>query len=379
MEAKWFYNYCLSVGDINDSDTTAKTIPVKVGDEYEHRRLHNFSSQMKQGIKTRIFNSLSSLKATKQKGRKIGRLKFKSRVDSIPLKQYEITYKIDRQKSKIKIQGLKKWLKVSGTHQIPYNVEIANANLVRKADDFYLYVTTFGDKKERVMPKASIGIDFGCDTQLTFSDGTKVKFQVPVSKRIRRLDRRIMMNSRPESKKKNQDRIKRQREYDRISNKKRDIRKKIVHAITSSFRYVCFQDESIHAWHSGGHGRKIQNSGIGGIISDLKNKSVTPCVVPKLFPSTQLCPECGARNKLSLSERTYRCGCGFKRDRDWKSASCIETEGLKNKQVPVERRDFKAQESSASTFLGLLIKINGIKVRQAGLVECGKPTDSASL
>lgn len=366
-EAKWFYNYCLSMEDINESDTTAKTVPVKVEDRYEDRRFQYFSSQMKQGVKTRLFNSLSSLKALKEKGHKVGRLKFKSRVNSIPLKQYDVTYQLDRGRSMVKIQGLKKWLKVSGIDQIPYNVEIANANLVRKADDFYLKVTTFSEKKERAVPEASVGIDFGCETQLTFSDGTKVEFQVPVSKRLRRLDRKTMRGRRPESKKKNQDRTKRQREYDRISNKKRDIRHKIVHAITNSFRYVCFQDESIHAWKASGHGRKIQNSGIGGIISDLKNKSVTPCEVPKFFPSTQLCPGCGVKNKLHISERTYRCGCGFERDRDWKSASCIEAEGLIQKRVPVERRDLKVQESSASTFLGLLSKIDGIRVKASGV------------
>jgi putative transposase len=367
VEAKWFYNYCLSMEDINDSDTTIKKVPVKVKEGYEDRPLLVFGGEMKQAMKARIFGSLSSLKALKQKGRKVGRLKFKSRINSIPLKQYGATHQLDRKRSMVKIRSVKKWLKASGLDQIPDDVEIANANLVRKADDFYLKVTTFGEKKERVVPEASIGIDFGCETQLTFSDGTKVKFQVPVSERLRRLDRKIMRNRRPDSKKKNQDRIKRQREYDHISNKKKDIRHKIVHAITSSFRYVCFQDESIHAWQASGHGRKIQNSGVGGIISDLKNKSVTPCEVPKFFPSTQLCPSCGSRNKLSLKERTYICGCGFERDRDWKSASCIETEGLIQKRVPVERRDFKVQESSASAFIGLLSKIDGIRVKVSGV------------
>ena len=34
-EAKWFYNYCLSHDNIKDADTTAKQVPVKVGEEYE--------------------------------------------------------------------------------------------------------------------------------------------------------------------------------------------------------------------------------------------------------------------------------------------------------------------------------------------------------
>ena len=89
-------------------------------------------------------------------------------------------------------------------------------------------------------------------------------------------------------------------------------------------------------------------------------ESHTPLEVEKFFPSTQLCPSCGARKKLSLSERTYECECGFKKDRDVKSAICIEAEGLK--QIPVDSRDFKEQEISSSTFFGLLTHIGGIEV-----------------
>jgi len=39
------------------------------------------------------------------------------------------------------------------------------------------------------------------------------------------------------------------------------------------------------------------------------------------FPSTQLCSGCGAKTKLPLSERTYRCGvCGLVVDRDRNAA-----------------------------------------------------------
>ncbi|NJL70666.1 MAG: transposase, partial [Candidatus Competibacteraceae bacterium] len=320
-EAKWFYNYCLSQNDVNNSDTTTKSVPVKVGEEFEDRAFSVLTAQMKQSIKTRLFNSMSSLKTLKQNGHKIGRLKFKSRLNSIPLKQlgkagHSGTYYIDFDHSRIRIQGMKKWFRVVGLNQISKDVEIANATLVRKVEDFYLHITTFTHKEEEVVPEASVGIDFGCDTQLTFSNGIKTQFQVPASKRLRRLDRKIMKKNRPDSKNKQKDRIKRQKEYEKLTNKKKDIRQKIVSTITKNFKYVCFQDENIHAWKSGRHGKKVYNSGIGGIISDLKNESDTPLEVDRFFPSTQLCPSCGQKNKLSLSDRMYVCDCGFVRDRD---------------------------------------------------------------
>ena len=361
-EAKWFYNHCLALDAKDEIDTTIREVPVKVGEEYESRKLNVLKGQMKQSIRTRLWGSLSSLRALKKKGHKVGRLKFKSQINSIPLVQYNRTFRIKG--NRIKIQGLKKWLRISVVRQIPEEADIACAALVRKVNDYYLHVTTYTDIEPVSISNTSIGIDFGCETQLAFSNGVKIEFQVPPSKRLRKLDRRIMRKGRPRSKKKEQDRHKRQKEYDKLSNKKKDIRHKIVSEITRTFKYVCFQDENIKGWHSGSHGKKIQHSSIGGIIGDLKHKSHTPIMVDRFFPSTQLCPSCGNKQKLTLSERTYSCSCEYENDRDVKSALCIEQEAMK--QVPVGDRDFKAREISTSTLLNLLTNIDGVKASKLG-------------
>ena len=93
-EAKWFYNYCLSNDNVDNADTTLKKVLVKVGEQYEIRYFDALTSQMKQGIKTRLFGSLMSLAALKEQGNKVGRLKFKGVVNSIPLKQFSNSYYI---------------------------------------------------------------------------------------------------------------------------------------------------------------------------------------------------------------------------------------------------------------------------------------------
>ena len=51
--------------------------------------------------------------------------------------------------------------------------------------------------------------------------------------------------------------------------------------------------------------------------------------VDKFFPSSQLCSNCGHRQKLELGERTYRCPhCGMVMDRDYNAAINIRNEGL---------------------------------------------------
>jgi len=257
-EAKWFYNYCLSLENINDADYTAKSVPVKVKDEFEERKFTVLKGQMKQSIKTRTFGSIKALSTLKRKGKKVGRLKFKSRVNSVPLVQlgtskHSGTYYINKEIDRVRIQGMTRWLRVRGLEQIKEGVDIANATLVRKCGDFYIQITTFEDHEERVVPEIPIGIDFGCQTQLTFSNGVKAEFQVPVSERLKRLDRKIdkkvagkVGKNRPSNNRRKLQ-LKRRKEYDRITNRKSDIRNKVVSVITKNYKYVCFQNESIHA------------------------------------------------------------------------------------------------------------------------------------
>jgi putative transposase len=357
-EAKWFYNYCLSHDDVDDANTTLKKVPVKVGEKYETRYLEVLTSQMKQGIKTRLFGSLMSLAALKEQGYKVGKLKFKSMVNSIPLKQFNNSYYIRH--GKVRLQGMKQWLRVRGLKQIPAEAEIACATLVRRNGDYYINITTYTNKEKKYIPEAVVGIDFWCETQLTFSNGIKVQYQVPVSKRLRRLDRKIMKQRRKDSKNKEKDKEKRRIEYEKLTNRRKDIRHKLVGAVVNNYRYVAFQDESIAGWKASGHGKKVQFSGIGSILADLKHKAVAPLEVDKFFPSTKLCPKCGVKNSPTLADRVYECGCGFVMDRDWKSSLCIRDEGMK--QIPVERREYTLGEISTSTFLGALSKIKGIQV-----------------
>lgn len=377
LEAKWFYNYCLSHENINDSDTTVKSVPVKVIDKFEDRKFTVLMSHMKQGIKKRIFTSLKALSTKKKNGYKVGRLKFKSRFNSISLSEYQADFDIYFDKNRMRLSGLEQKLRVKGLRQIPQQAEIANAILVRKADGLYFHVTTFVKKQERNVPDKSIGIDFGCQTQLTLSNGIKIEFQVPISNRLRRLDRKINKrvdinyNKRPDSKNKQKDLAKRRKEYQKLANKKKDIKNKVVNTITTCFKYVCFQDESIHAWQTNNHGKKIQNSGIGGIIVDLKHKSHTPLEVDKFFSSTQLCPRCKGKKKLDQSIRIYECKCGYQEDRDIHAAKNIEQEGMN--QVPTDCRDIKPEEILPSTFFDLLCNIHGIKVSKVKLLSQEAP------
>jgi len=348
LESKWLYNAMLSSDNIAEFDTKTKSVSVKILEKFEQRDLQEISAQMKQGLKTRIFNSMSSLKSLRKNGHKIGKLKFKSEIKSIPLKQHTQTFTVLKSSKRIKIQGIKKPLKVNGLNQLPKEYEIANANLVKCGKDYYVKICIYTPKEKVDVPNQSIGIDFGCETQLTLSTGEKIKYQVTVSQKLRKLDKDLSRKTKG-SNNYNKCKEKRQREYKNLTNKRNEIKNQIVHKLVSNYQTICFQDEQLLSWKSNGHGKKIQFSAMGGIISALQRKAVTPIVISKWYPSTQLCSSCGFKQKMNERKRIYLCpSCSVKMDRDINAAINIENEGLKNKQIPMECREFKPVEMRAS-------------------------------
>jgi len=146
---------------------------------------------MKQSIIDRLHSSVKGLSTKKKRGRssEVGQIKFKSVVNSIPLKQYQNTYKIADKK--LKIQRCKKHFYINGLNQIPKEAEFANAVLIRKPSGFYIHITCFIDKIDTIQSKEAVGIDFGIKTSLTLSNGIKIDAKFPVDKRIKREQRRL--------------------------------------------------------------------------------------------------------------------------------------------------------------------------------------------
>ena len=374
LEAKWFYNYLLSHKKIKDADTNAKIVPVMLRDgSFEDRALEVLPSSSKQGLQNRVFSSIKTLSTLKKQGKKIGHLQFKSRVESVPLPATGLhgCYQILRDQNQVRVAKAPKPFRVRGMDQIPSDVELASANLISRNGDYYLQVTCFFNKDEQYIEKQralyrerkdkAIGLDFGCTTQLTGFDNSnqavKIEFAVPIDKRLRRLHRKVSRKlerkktkkDRRDSKNRIKDRLRMRRRYEYLSNVKRDIRNKLVHALTTNYEIIVVQDENIKGWQSGGHGKKIQTTGIGGIMAALKNKAHTLVEVDRFAPTTKTCSMCGSVRKMEQQDRVYECECGAGMDRDVNAARNILTLGLIKDRVPTERRESALGETLTTT------------------------------
>lgn len=341
-EAKWLRNSELAKGDISLLDRNAKEATVKIGSGFEVRPLTHLGSQMRQDIVDQIKSDIHGLAVLKKRGHKVGRLRFKSFCNCVPLRQYGTTYRIDFEKNTVSIQGFRKPFKVRGLNQISSNCEIANAKLIRKPSGYYFHITTYC-KPEVVMPTGAMcGIDFGIKTNMTTSDGETYDISVPETHAVKVSSKKLNKSFHRNSGKKSKNHRKRQhtlrRAYERQTNRKTDIANKIVHELLRDYDVIAIQDEMIVNWHKGRFGKQVQHSAMGLIKAKLKNSSKT-IVVSRNFPSTQICPICGNKTKHPLSKRDYDCSyCGYHHaNRDVKAAEMILNEVIQN-YVSLEQR-----------------------------------------
>jgi len=350
VEAKWLYNYYLSQEDVFKIDTKINKVlhKDKNGNDIESD-LRYLTAKYKSSIYEVLKNSIKALSSIKKRGGKVGKLKFKSQYNSIELNQYNQTHRIVS-KNKIKIQGIKQHLKVFGLDQIKPEYEIANAKLVKKASGYYIKLTCFEFIKDMSSigeEKPDVGLDFGIKDSIITSDGVKFKVSIEESERLKRLQRKFAKTKKG-SNNRYKLKLKVQKEYDRIVNRRNDIGNKIVNYLLTNYSTVYFQDEMVKAWHSGRFGRTVQNSCLGRVKAKLK-ASPNTIMIERSFPSTKLCLNCGALNTLTLDDRTYKCSCGYEEDRDIKSAKTILHVGrCKTNNVPMGHREFKPVENKTS-------------------------------
>jgi len=319
-EAKWLMNDVIRSEDIFNY-TIGKTVTHKDKDFNDIVSEFKFlGSQMKQSVYDELKSNIKTLSSLKKKNKKVGKLKFRREVKSINLKQYGVTYKIIN-KRKIKIQNVPKELRVHGLEQImtkrgKLKYEIANAKLLNTPLGYYLSITCYENRIEEDKIEGEVGLDFGCSTTLTLSNGVKFNASVPEGDRLKRLQRKFARQTKG-SKRRNKTLHQIKREYQKINNKKNDMANKIVSELTKSFGDIYMQDENLAGWKKNwGMKKTVHHSILGRLKAKLVPKAKV--VLSKWTPTTKYCPQCDSLNQtLKLSDRTFNCpNCGYTEDRD---------------------------------------------------------------
>ena len=111
----------------------------------------------------------------------------------IPLRKYGQQYAF-KSCNKVKVQGISGAVLVRTGGQLRNVDELANANLVRKPDGYYLKVTCYINRENFKVPKTNgkeIGLDFGIKTSITTSECEKLDVHVEESDRLKKLQREL--------------------------------------------------------------------------------------------------------------------------------------------------------------------------------------------
>lgn len=321
VEAKWLYNYTLNLSNDGGNIFALKYNDLGTITHFDKDKntiestLTHLSSQMKQDVLGGIVQNIRNLAKAKEKGNKVGTLKFISEYNSINLKQANVSYKVVSG-NKIKIQGCRKPFKVNGLEQLKRykEFELANAKLIQKPSGYYVAITIYiPSVAQQQREKQELGIDMGCTTSLTYSDGRKINVFVEESERLKRLSRKRNGMKKGSNNRWRLNKLVR-KEYEKMTNKKNDLANKIVHELSEYKVYM--QDEQLRLWKVK-HGKKVQHSVLGRVKAKLLSDGET-VVLHKFVPTSKLCNECGhIYSELTLKEREFVCPCcGATSDRD---------------------------------------------------------------
>lgn len=115
---------------------------------------------------------------------------------------------------------------------------------------------------------------------------------------------------------------------------------------------VFMQDEQVKSWRRR-YGRKMQHSVLGRVKNRLIRHTGQVVVLSKWEPTTQLCPICGAKTRIPLKQRIYKCAnCGYMAPRDIKAAQTMVWMGQSKyaEKIPLERGEYKPVENASESY-----------------------------
>ena len=217
-----------------------------------------------------------------------------------------------------------------------HDVKLLSAAVKRQADGWYVVIQVEFEEERRTESNSFVGVDVGCTTLATASDGTICEPPARLKDLERQLRRRQRLLSRKQKGSNNRAkaRLKVARTWQRINNIKQDTVHKFTAAVAKNHGTACIETLDVKGMQEGDNKyvrKGVQNSCMSEILRQLKYKCNNFIEVAANYPSSKTCSNCGKPKKdLGLGERTYRCrSCGMSLDRDLNASINLRNEGMR--------------------------------------------------
>ena len=282
---------------------------------------------------TRFFNHKSAFPKFKKKGRSDVKMYF---VRNNPKDCH-----CERHRIKIPSLG---WVRIKEKGYIPTTKSgyvIKSGHVSIKADRYYVSVLIeIPDRRTANNSNKGIGIDLGLKDFAIVSNGKTYK-NINKSAKLRKLEKKLAREQRGLSRKYEnlkkgestqkrniqKQRLKIQKLHHRIDNIRTDyINKIIAEIVKTKPSYITIEDLNVSGMMKNRHLSKAVAS---QKFYEFKTKLLAKCkengielrIVDRWFPSSKTCHCCKSIKKdLKLSDRLFRCDCGYIEDRDFNAA-----------------------------------------------------------
>ena len=247
------------------------------------------------------------------------------------------------ERHRIKIPSLG-WVRIKEKGYIPTTKDgyvIKSGHVSIKADRYYVSVLIeIPDRRTANNSSEGIGIDLGLKDFAIVSNGKTYK-NINKSVRLRKLEKKLVREQRSLSRKYEnikkgestqkrniqKQRLKIQRLHHRIDNIRTDyINKIIAEIVKTKPSHITIEDLNVSGMMKNRHLSKAVAS---QKFYEFKTKLQAKCkeneielrIVDRWFPSSKTCHCCKSIKKdLKLSDRIFRCDCGYIEDRDFNAA-----------------------------------------------------------
>ena len=345
---RYVYNFYLdhnkALCDKGEKFMTGKSFSVWLNNEYIPNNPDKawikevYSKAVKKSIEdgctafTRFFKHQSAFPDFKKKG--------KSDVKMYFVKNNPKDCKCERHRLNIPTLG---WVRIKEKGYIPTTKDgwkIKSGTVSIKAGRYYVSVLVeIPDAKIANNSNDGVGIDLGLKDLAIVSNGKTYK-NINKSARLKKLEKKLRREQRclsrkyenlkkGESTQKNiqKQRLKVQKLHHKIDNIRTDyINKVVAEIVKAKPSYITIEDLNVKGMMKNRHlSKTIASQKFYEFRTKLKAKcddnGIELRVVDRWYPSSKICHCCGAIKKdLKLSDRIYRCNCGYIEDRDFNAS-----------------------------------------------------------
>src|SRR5262244_1349177 len=234
----------------------------------------------------------------------------------------------------------------------PIEGQCKQLRITRRVDGWYALLVCETPKPEPLPPTGqTVGVDVGITSFATLSNGEEIENLRHLKSALENLQRqqRRLSRRRKGSKRRAKQRIKVAKAHLKVSRCRKDFHHKVSRDLVRRFDAITVEDLNIRGMIKNRHlAQAISDVAWGRFFTMTKSKAENASrTFERVSPryTSQICSNCGHRQKMPLAVRVYECGkCGAVIGRDHNSAITIDRAGQARIKARGERRRSRKRE-----------------------------------